>query len=152
MAMSAFACILPHIPQRQPTGQKNGSDWARNAGPIRVELIVGRSIFGVGRPGLSNFLSHLLCIRLVLLAQTMSSAPGVALDFSGTSNAPSTIALLPVLPDPSSLWSSPGPSTLFLLQEARAHIAQLRVLKDHCQTGRIGAHLSFISLCFTTTG
>lgn len=71
------------------------------------------------------------------------TVPGIASHHQTANPAPmteipgQTITLLPVLPDPSTLWSSSGPSSAFLLQEARSNIAQIKALKEHCQSGRI---------------
>lgn len=45
--------------------------------------------------------------------------------------------VLPTLPDPNSFWSQPGPSSLFLLQEARANVSIFNDLKTHIQSGQM---------------
>ena len=54
-----------------------------------------------------------------------------------TTTGPNAMAVptLPTLPDPNTFWSQPGPSSLFLLQEARANISILNDLKTHIQSG-----------------
>ena len=45
--------------------------------------------------------------------------------------------ILPTLPDPNSFWSQPGPSSQFLLQEARANVSIFNDLKTHIQSGQM---------------
>ena len=52
-----------------------------------------------------------------------------------TGTATMAVPTLPTLPDPNSFWAQPGPSSLFLLQEARANISIFNDLKTHIQSG-----------------
>jgi hypothetical protein len=61
---------------------------------------------------------------------------------SSTATTSTTMAAptLPTLPDPHSFWSQPGPSSLFLLQEARANTSILNDLKTHIQSGSMSTY------------
>lgn len=53
----------------------------------------------------------------------------------GASTATMAVPPLPTLPDPNTFWSQPGPSSLFLLQEARANMGILNDIKTNIQSG-----------------
>ena len=54
---------------------------------------------------------------------------------TATNTTTMAVPTLPTLPDPNTFWSQPGPSSLFILQEARANISILNDLKTHVQSG-----------------
>lgn len=67
----------------------------------------------------------------------MAESTSAAAVTTTITTATNTMAVptLPTLPDPNSFWSQPGPSSLFLLQEARANIGIFNDLKTHIQSG-----------------
>jgi hypothetical protein len=64
-----------------------------------------------------------------------------------TMTATNTMAVptLPSLPDPNTFWAQPGPSSQFLLQEARANISIFNDLKSHIQSGTMSGFTSLHS-------
>jgi hypothetical protein len=76
----------------------------------------------------------------------MAESTSAAAVSTTTTTATNTMAVptLPSLPDPNTFWSQPGPSSLFLLQEARANISIFNDLKTHIQSGTMSMyfHLS----------
>jgi hypothetical protein len=67
----------------------------------------------------------------------MAESTSAAAVSTTTTTATNTMAVptLPSLPDPNTFWSQPGPSSQFLLQEARANISIFNDLKTHIQSG-----------------
>jgi hypothetical protein len=68
------------------------------------------------------------------MAESASTA-AVTTTSTATNTNTMTVPTLPTLPDPNSFWSQPGPSSLFLLQEARANMSIFNDLKTHIQSG-----------------
>jgi hypothetical protein len=64
-----------------------------------------------------------------------TSSAAVTMTTTATNTNTMAVPTLPTLPDPNSFWAQPGPSSLFLLQEARANISIFNDLKTHIQSG-----------------
>jgi hypothetical protein len=77
----------------------------------------------------------------------MAESTSAAAVTTSTTTATNTMAVptLPSLPDPNSFWSQPGPSSQFLLQEARANISIFNDLKAHIQSGTMSEFTSLHS-------